>query len=812
MSNLFCAQATRSYPKRPLLEACLVALLLLVAAFPDVLFNGASLRLTDQVTGAMTGGQMKSVYSIPMGTGWWGGYNDNGGATYQSDPMIQFMAHNLRSGESPYWNPYSAAGALGPEALVDQKFSALTVVTAIFGGSSISFNIAIMIALYFGVFFIYRTFREVFGLSSLAATASAIFYLLNGYITANLGSNVTQSYLYIPVCLYTTLILIDRVSVFTWSMAVLAFALLFSCTFMPTTVTGMLAIGLIVLGCLVASIKTGKYSIKQCGFVLVVLATSVVVSCLLLAPLYFPFLENLKSLGTLDDYSKRVFWSLRFPNALASFYTPSHLFESYNAMEPGAAAFDNFGSITGNSVFHSGIVAIALASCALSAQLKHFKWLISLCVLSMLFVVVRLFDPVWIHWVFSYLPIIRNIGSQYWWPVIMLTMVVLVGFGVNNLQQRNFYVLPYIVFMVTLAASLVYLFDLFGLHAPALDYKVGSLYFIGGMVALTGVVVLGLKFVPRAAKCSEGMLVILVVALFIELLGWGKMNRFERSDVFDKMPAAIQFVKDNIGHYRTMNFGQGGLDPELGSAYQIQEVSTMNQGTLPSFNDFFYSAFNLAPFQRLGYDIEFAPRGAFPTFMLIQDAPSTNSINWASVNLLGVKYVLLPAPFEAYRNDLKQHGFIVAYESLRTVVMQNTQVLPRAFSISAAGLSDSAGVRLPADFKNTLVPASIDIYRNGEVVLSGDVSEVSLVVLSDNWHSNWSALLNDQKVPILKVENTFRGVVVPAGHYTIKMEYQPKTLQWAIGCSSLMLLSLILLGVWRMRVNDLLGRGLAAVR
>ncbi|MGY2275777.1 MULTISPECIES: hypothetical protein [Pseudomonas] len=811
MSDVLFDKRSRTYPKRPLLEALLVALLLIVAAFPDVLFNGASLRLTDQVTGAVTGGQQKSVYPIPMSTGWWGGYNDNGGATYQSDPMIQFMAHTLRSGESPYWNPYSAAGALGPEALIDQKFSALTIVSALFGGSSLSFNIAMIVALYFAVFFIYRTIREVFGLSSFAAAAGAIFYLLNGYITANLGSNVTQSYLYIPVCLYTALILIDRVTVFTWSMTTLAFALFFSCTFMPTTITGLLAIGLIVVGWLWVSLNAGRYTSSQGCFVLFILATSVFASGLLLAPLYFPFLENLKSLGTLEDYSKRVFWSLSFPNAIASFYTPSHLFESYNAMEPAAVSWKGMGSITGNTVFHSGVVAIALASCSLSVRQKRVRWLIALCAGSSLFVAVRLFDPVWIHSLFSYLPIVGNIGSQYWWPVILLPMIVLVAFGVENLQQRDFYVLPYFMFMAVLIASLIYLFNLFGLQEPALDYKVGALCFTAALVVLTAVILLSVRFIPRTANFSNGLLLVLLVALFVELLGWGKMSRYERSDVFDQMPAAIKYVKDNIGNSRTLNFGQGGLDPELGSAYRIQEVTTMNQGVLPAFTDFFYAAFNLAGNQRLGYHPDLAPRGAFPSFMLIQDKPSENSINWESADLLGVKYVLLPATYIAYKDALIRLGFVEAYASPRTAVMENPHVLPRAFSINATGLSNEGNVQLPLDFKSTLRPASIDTYRNGEVVLSGDVTEQSLVFLSDNWHSNWHALLNGQKAPIIKVDNAFRGVIVPPGHYLIQMEYQPKSLGWALGCSLFMLFLLMLLALRRKRIDEWLYQRFGAV-
>lgn len=62
-----------------------------------------------------------------------GGYHDNGGASFQSEPMMEFMKNTLSSGQSPYWNPYSSAGAVGPETLVDQKFSLFTICYAILG-------------------------------------------------------------------------------------------------------------------------------------------------------------------------------------------------------------------------------------------------------------------------------------------------------------------------------------------------------------------------------------------------------------------------------------------------------------------------------------------------------------------------------------------------------------------------------------------------------------------------------------------------------------------------------------------------------
>lgn len=800
MYNFFAAVKDRVKISRKTAEAYLVALLLLVAAFPDVIFKDASLRLTDQITGAYTGVPLKPFYTIPNTTGWWAGYNDNGGATYQSEPMMQFMVNSIRDGQSPYWNPYSAAGALGPEALVDQKFSAMTLVNALLGGGSGTYNVVILLALYFGVFFIYRIARELLGLSAVAALAASVFYLLNGYITANLGSNVTQSYLYVPVCLYTALAFVARLSVLRWCMAVLAFSLFFSCTFMPTTITSLIAMGCIILGFLVNCVQTGKYSAKAAISTSFLLGLSMLGAFLLLAPLYFPFLENLKSLGTLEDYSKRFFWSLRYPNAILSFFSSSHLFESYNAAEPLAAAFHGNRSFIGNTVFHSGVIAIGLAGCAIARRMPQFKWLVAICLVFTGFVAVRLFDPIWIQELFAQLPIIGNIGSQYWWPVIMFPLVILVAFGTDNLQAKNVRILPCLALIAFGVWAFFRIYGDFGLQEPRLEYKIQSLELLAAAATLIVFVALFARFIssPTILRAVLGSV---VVVMFVELMLMGKMVRFERNDLFSNVPPALQFVKDNIGNYRTLNFGQGGLYPELGSAFKIQEVSTLNQGGLPEFRDFFYASINLENSQRLGYH-ETTPLGSFPSLILIQDKPQTNTINWDAMNFLGVKYVLLPLTYTEYEADLKVRGFEEVYHSLATRVMENKHVLPRAFAIGTSGIAASDSADLPAGYAEHLAPVSINSYRNGEVILSGQADQESLVVLSDTWHSNWTAVLNGKKVPIVKVDKAFRGVVVPAGSFSIRMEYQPKSLPWAIGSSFMMIALLLFLAARRKQLNS----------
>ncbi|WP_139348101.1 hypothetical protein [Pseudomonas sp. C9] len=783
---------------RRVLEAYLVALILIVAAFPDVIFNQASLRLTDQITGAFNGVPLKPFYPIPNSTGWWAGYNDNGGATYQSEPMIQFMANSIKNGESPYWNPYSAAGALGPEALVDQKFSFLTLLNAVMGGSSIVYNLVILGFAYFAVFFVYRIVRERFGLTALAATSACIFYLLNGYITANFGSNVTQSYFLVPLCLYAALSFVQFTSVLRWISVVLSFALFFSFTFMPTTITSIIAMGVVVIGFIVQAMRERDWSIKHVTLLLSLLAGGLLASLLLLAPLYFPFVESLSSLGTLDDYSKRVFWSLNFPYALASFYSPSHLIESYNAMEPAAILWDtgaSSSSIMGNTVYHSGVIAIALAGCALFRKTDHFKWLVRLSFIGITLVVVRLFDPLWINFIFKYLPVVGNIGSQYWWPVIMTLMTFMVGFGVAAIQAQRFRLFPAFILMLICCASVAVMFKVYGLREPHIDYKTNSLIFLVGLLIFIMFSLLLIR-VFNNSRFSNLLIGSALIVMFTELLVGGKMIRFERNDLFTNIPVALKYVKDNAGLYRSLNFGQGGLYPELGSAFGIQELTTINQGLLPAFKDYFYASINLESRQRLGFHPTLAPEGAFPSLILIQDTPSSNKIDWAAVSLLGVKYLILPTTYTSYRAELRSLGFSEVFASDASVIVENKGVLPRAFSIDKP-VGDAGAFSLARGFESTLAPASIDSYRNGMVLISGAVSRESLVVLTDNWHKNWSATLNGKKVPILKINGTLRGIVVPAGDYQIRMDYQPASLSVAIGSSLFIILFLIVIGFKR---------------
>jgi Bacterial membrane protein YfhO len=150
---------------------------------------------------------------------------------------------------------------------------------------------------------------------------------------------------------------------------------------------------------------------------------------------------------------------------------------------------------------------------------------------------------------------------------------------------------------------------------------------------------------------------------------------------------------------------------------------------------------------------------------------------------------------------LLDHGLRSVFETISVYVYQNPNVLPRAFTIDWEHEPENQAVFLPPDVRLKMKPANIPVYRNTEVRLEGDVDKESLLVLTDNWHEDWTAYVNGVETPIQHVDGTFRGVQVPKGHYEVHMVYQPDTLKAAILCTSAILILIIYLLLDRHKID-----------
>jgi hypothetical protein len=274
------------------------------------------------------------------------------------------------------------------------------------------------------------------------------------------------------------------------------------------------------------------------------------------------------------------------------------------------------------------------------------------------------------------------------------------------------------------------------------------------------------------------------VLIFLELSAEARWQRFEANDSFVAPTSEVPFLQSHAHGYRTMTLGAYATTMDRGGAYGLQEVTSLNEETLPGFRNYFNQMTRSLPAQyRMGNFVSLA----FP-----QDASDLGYYDWNLVDLLGVKYIVVPRTSSQYLEAFGTAGFPRVHDSQFTVVFQNPEPLPRAF---AADLGVSPGtsateLTLPADVRQRITPATISRYRNTEVEITGTADRARLVVLTDNWHPNWRASLNGTPAQIARVNGTFRGVWVEPGPFTIEMSYAPKTLPAATAISLLSLLAL----------------------
>ncbi len=759
--------------------AVLVGLILVIAVFPDVIFREASLRVTDQYLGANQGYQSQPTYSFSNDRQWYESHIDTGGSVFQSDPMIEFMKYNIQNGESPYWNPYSAAGSLGPEALTDQKFSFFTLVVALFGGSSSVFNTALVLLYFAAVICVFLIGRDYFDFSILGSVSMAIFYLLNGYNVANFGSNVSQGYLYVPLILLAAFHFTSKPSGRSFVWATLSIAMILSCTFLPTTIVALLTTISISIAYVVFRYPSWAFRVKLVGLY----ACAHIVAFACTSSIYLPIAENIGSLGTLKEYTQREFYSLSWL-ALPSLLTPMHFFESYysGVLAAGMPGGKDYLSISGNTAFHFGLFAFCLALFGIPSIFKQRNKFFVGCLLVFVFGLMRLFDFPVVSKVISFLPIVGNLGAQYLWGFLVFPLMFLIGKGFDSIRDGSFKYWPVVVFLCTCVSSLGVLYYRYGFTEPRIVQKEQSLTVLAFLV-LCILVIPWLIYRSKRASVRLGLTFIFVSLMFASLLRENNSVRYPQSNYFSKGDDVIHFVQKNNDHGRILNMGDLGIYPELSTAFRVPGITTMVQGVGPEFREYYASAVQLDPGQ--SWTI-------FPTLGHIQDTPELNKIDFEKLNFLGLRYILIYDRFTKYKEVLQEHGYKKVFDGTvgdKVAVFENSDPFPRAFSLDL----DSTEIE-QYDFsdlsRRNVRPVQISAYHNASVALKGAVDKAQWVILTDNWHQNWMATVNGNAAKIFKARKAFRAVWVPRGEFEIHMSYRPKTLTLALGLTILAFLLL----------------------
>ncbi len=158
------------------------------------------------------------------------------------------------------------------------------------------------------------------------------------------------------------------------------------------------------------------------------------------------------------------------------------------------------------------------------------------------------------------------------------------------------------------------------------------------------------------------------------------------------------------------------------------------------------------------------------------------------LNLANVKFMLTQS------NQLDQNRFPLVHEG-RIKIYQNPQVLPRAFTVGRVHIPKSEEETLKLlnspdfDPKNTVYLSEVpnidnlgpeapedvvvmEAYENRSVRIRTKNRSNRILVLSDTWHSGWTATIDGQPVPILKANAFFRAVALPSGEHIVEFRYR----------------------------------------
>lgn len=167
------------------------------------------------------------------------------------------------------------------------------------------------------------------------------------------------------------------------------------------------------------------------------------------------------------------------------------------------------------------------------------------------------------------------------------------------------------------------------------------------------------------------------------------------------------------------------------------------------------------------------------------------SLNKNALSMMNTKYVIGLGPLEGYK---------VVYRDDRFAVLENPDVLPRAFFVGRTEVIPSreetfARLKSP-DFdpgETAILPDSIDFettpidssstvsvtlekFTPRELVFDVETDAPRLLVVSEVYYpAGWKAYIDDEEVPIYRADYLLRAVPVPAGEHTVRMRFDPKS-------------------------------------
>jgi len=759
-------QAPNPSPWRRALVSLLVAIGIVVVAYPEVVLGGGSLSpvgLNGVVNPNAKVGTVQVYPNINV-EAVRDGVRDVGARVWQIVPATKFVHRAFAHDESIWWNPYSASGSLGPETLADMKLSPLVLAAGALGASSTAYTFVVLAIAVLALYCLQQLFTRTLGTGRTAAVGACVAFLLMGFAASDFNSGVGAPFMLFPVVLYTLAEFRRVGGSVRFLAAVAAYAGFLLTSFVPIQVLMLVLLQTLAI---VIDAQTmprrdaesnARYAVRLTARSLAVPGAAVALT----AYAWLPAVDALRHAGSdISSYSERVLPSsgrLRILKMLSPWLTrrgglsQSARWVGYVGIVPVLVIATSFPRAARPARRLLAVATgIGVAALALHARLPIVRSI-------------------------GNLPGLRSVRGDYWSALAGAALAVAVGAGLAVINRRGASRRATTVTALLLAA--VVLGALF-VNTVA-SWNVVPVLGVVAALALIGIFT-WLARGTRSSSRRRAFTIAIVALMAVELFSYQNHQRLERFDVDSPPPAYVTYLRDHLGDGRILNAGRGGIYPEWGAALGIPQTETLNTVQIPGYRDFYRTYID--------------PKGQGLFLQIGEPAGAAFAADPSALDALSVRYLVVdprmtkydagvrdryPLAFDdkaagirVYRND---RAFPAAY--LSPALAPAAQRPPGTWSMAVTTTDDS---RLLADadaagIGERAANASVGTARvtrsaNDGVRVETDASAPAVLVLTDSFYRNWSVTVNGRTQHLGRVNDVVRGVVVPAGHAVVEFHY-----------------------------------------
>lgn len=678
-------------------------------------------------------------------------------------PWKHFTIQMLKSGQLPFWNPYSFSGTPHIANFQSAVFSPFNFLFFILPFVN-AWNILILIQPLLAGFFTYLLLRKM-SVSKEGSLIGSISFMFCGFMVVWMAyGTMAFSILYLPLALFFVEKFLSKGSIASFILLILSVPLSFFSGHFQISLYFLIALIFYVMFRGITSKKIKKTFM---------MFTAILLGLLLSSPQLLPSITLY-----MESFRSNLFMAVEtIPfNYLITIISPD-FFGNPVTRNDWFGHYAEWAGFIGIWPLILGIFG------AFKVKDKRVLYFAAVGIISLL---LSVGSPLSSFLVWLKIPVISTSALSRIIVLFSFTFAVLSGFGFDFLKQslkenknKNFVLTSLLFILVFLLA--VWLGLLFFHILPNPWLSVAKRNFVLPSVLF------GLGFLLIIFNLfSKKKILFLLPAFFILVISFDSFRFAQKwmpSDpknlVFVNTPI-IDGIRKNIGDGRIY----GNFGAHLDTYYGFPSIEGYDPLYLKRYGEFISSASsgNLESPGRsvvllnrrgkytdrvldlLGVNLIFHPKG------------DTNQ-GWAYPvwdNSKRFPLVFEDSKFQLFKNNTSMGRVHIFYTY--EVIKKDQEIIKRFYSNNF-------------DFRNVVIleenpniPNSPSGEKKGEakiITLTPNkiIVKVSTVIpgilfLSDNFYPNWSAKVNGKRVTILRADYSFRGVVVPKGESTVEFTYE----------------------------------------